>query len=250
MDPTKPVGYINAYWPNHKVTDPETRIVRLSNPKTGLTYTYEAIYKDPKDNTYDLSSPESWDAIIAQSQEKPEGYANWDMAAKGQYFEKMMKEERTVMFSAYSDEDDNVLYQVVGEDIPTSAVHEKMHMDKFTRGILSLLDPNTPGLEDIKDPFSALAQDMLNDIAMRGPSASEDAKKDEGTIRMLHGLYEASGHFEELMADLDESVAEEEAEAAASGKMLIHRYRSLSFSLCLPSCSFHSFFLTNGESFI
>lgn len=218
-DLTTPVGYINAYWPNHKDTDPETRIVRLTDPKSGIANTYEAIFKDPEDNDFDLSQEDSWDKMAEKRKaDYPPEFYTWGLPEQGAFLKELQDKRREILWSAYLDENDNILYQTMGDDIPTSALHEKMYLQHFFKQVASLLDPNTPGLEDVKDPFSVMAQGYLNNIAMDGPAALENAKKNTVTMGILDALYEASAKFDELMEDLDEAIAEEQSEDDNGGK--------------------------------
>ncbi|KAG0273222.1 hypothetical protein BGZ96_004945, partial [Linnemannia gamsii] len=200
-----PVTDIYAYWPDKKDTDPNTRVIELHNPASDRTFPYRLHYKDPKDNKYDLSVTEDAQEAFAASDE--------DTTAVN----KMSSEERAamdldskVMFSVYLDKDDKIMYMAQGPTVPTSYKDMMVHQEAYLRHLYRKLDPNTPGIEDLKDPGSIVAQHVLNELALQGPDALEDAKNDPNMVKMLDGLYDSADEFFAKKADLEAKVAEEE----------------------------------------
>lgn len=114
------------------------------------------------------------------------------------------------MMSVYLDKDDKVVYMAQGPTIPTSYKDMLVHQEAFVRHLHRKLDPNTPGIEDLKDPGSIVAQALLNKLALEGPDALEDAKNDPNMIKLLDGLYDSADAYYEEKAALEAKVAEEE----------------------------------------
>ncbi|KAF9544410.1 hypothetical protein EC957_012114 [Mortierella hygrophila] len=208
-----PVSDIYAYWPDKKDSDPDTRVVELLMPSTGRTFPYRLHYKDPKDNKYDLSVAEDAEEALAAAEE--DGSTTGKMAG-AEYA--ALDLDSKVSMSVYLDKDDKVVYMVQGSTVPTSYKDMLVHQDAFVRNLHLKLDPNTPGIEDLKDPGSIVAQVLLNKLALEGPDALEDAKNDPSMVKILDGLYDSADEYYEEKAKLEAKVAEEEKQNQA-GKM-------------------------------
>jgi hypothetical protein len=200
-----PVADIYAYWPDKKDSDPDIRVVELLNPASDRVYPYRLHYKDPKDNKYDLSVAEDAEDALAAfeedtatiSQMSGEEFANMDLDSK-------------VMFSVYLDKDDKIMYMAQGPTVPTSYKDMLVHQDAYLSHLHRKLDPNTPGIEDLKDPGSIVAQHVLNQLALQGPDALEEAKNDPNMVKLLDGLYDSADEFFEKKAELEIKAAQEE----------------------------------------
>ncbi|KAF9110074.1 hypothetical protein BGX27_006826 [Mortierella sp. AM989] len=196
-----PIGMVYAFWPKRKEGE-DAKMISITGDNDGSSGDYVAIFKDPKDNKYDLSSEEAMGKVIASDE---------PMASNSAYSEPDNMDTR-VLFSVYLDEDDNVLYSVLGPNVPSSWKDVMNVSNMVTNSLLGKLDPNTPGTKDIKDPGAAMAQLILNNIAMQGPHALEDARNNPILVATLDSAYEASLNWGDVLADLNERVKEEEEE--------------------------------------
>lgn len=194
--PQVPVGTVYAYWPDKKEGE-DSRMITLQgdNGSKGL---YLAVFKDPKDNQWDLSTK---DTVMEAMMKEPL------MTAESFDPHKM---DNHVLFSVSLDKENNVVYSVPGINVPTSWRQVKNVNDALAEVVISKLDPNTPGIEDIKDPNEAMAQLILNNIAMKGPGALEEAKKTPMLVNALDAAFEASKNWDKEMAELDAKVNKEE----------------------------------------
>ncbi|KAF9347228.1 hypothetical protein BGX26_001276 [Mortierella sp. AD094] len=196
-----PVGTVYAFWPNHKEGE-DKKVITITGDDDASSSTYVAIFKDPKNNKFDLSDENAMTEALASEEEA--------MASNSVHAMDMSNMDNRVLFSVCLDEDDNVLYSVPGTNVPTSWRDVRNMNDIIASAMISKLDPNTPGIEDIKDPSAAMAQLILNNIAMQGPHALEEAKKNPALVETLDNAYEASQNWEDIVAELDERVAEED----------------------------------------
>ncbi|KAH7052686.1 hypothetical protein BKA57DRAFT_435862 [Linnemannia elongata] len=208
-----PISEIYAYWPDKKDSDPNTRVVELLMPSTSRTFPYRLHYKDPKDNKYDLSVAEDAEEALAVTEEERSTMGEMT----GAEYDSMDLDSK-IMMSVYLDEDDNVVYMAQGPTVPTSYKDMLVQQEAFVRHLHRKLDPNTPGIEDLKDPGSILAQALLNKLALEGPDALEEAKNDVTMVKLLDGLYDSVDDYYEEKAALEAKVAEEEKENE-DGKM-------------------------------
>ncbi|KAI8597125.1 hypothetical protein EDD21DRAFT_386266 [Dissophora ornata] len=205
---SKTVGSVYAFWPN-KQEGEDSRVIEITDDN-GITDNYIAIFKDPKDNAYDLSSEDALEKAFADEESLTPGSTDFD------------KLDSMVMFSVYLDKENKVLYSVPGTNVPTSWKEVKNVQNAIARAVISKLDPSMPGVEDIKDPNAAMVQLILNSIAMQGPEAMEEAKKDPVLMDALDAAYEASKEWEEMQADLDVKIAQEESEKRKCAFVFFH----------------------------
>ncbi|KAF9554599.1 hypothetical protein BGW38_009305, partial [Lunasporangiospora selenospora] len=194
-------GTVYAYWPDKKDSDPDTRIINIKGES------FKAIYKDPKDNEYDLSSADDYERY-RENQKLRKHNPGEDSANSA--------EEPTIYTSVLLDKDGNVVHQVFGTNVPKDSREVKMYLEQYLKNLIAQLDPNTPGIEDIKDPAMAMAQIILNSIAEAGgPDALEMAKKNPDIIKVMDEAYASSKVYEQELKKLDEMIAKEDADANA-----------------------------------
>ncbi|KAK3833640.1 MAG: hypothetical protein J3R72DRAFT_228694 [Linnemannia gamsii] len=201
-----PVADVYAYWPDHMDSDPETRVVELLLP-SGYTYPYRLHYRDPKDNRFDLSVAEDADDALASIEE--EGMGSFGDLTAEEYEAKSLEDK--IAFSVYLDKDDKIMYLAQGSSIPTSNRDVLGQTEAYVRHLNRKLDPNTPGIEDLKDPGSIVAQLLLNQLALQGPDALEEAKNNPDIVRLLDALYDSADDFFKQKQDLEAKVVKEEA---------------------------------------
>ncbi|KAG0279704.1 hypothetical protein BGZ95_000433 [Linnemannia exigua] len=201
-----PIADVFAYWPDHKDSDPDTRVVELLLP-SGKTYPYRLHYKDPKDNKYDLSVAEDADDALAAIEE--EGLGSSADMTPDEYEARSIEDK--VAFSVYLDKDDKIMYLAQGSSVPTSSKDVLSQTEAYVRHLNRKLDPNTPGIEDLKDPGSIVAQLLLNQLALQGPDVLEDAKNNPDIVRLLDSLYDSADDFFKQKQDLEAKVLKEEA---------------------------------------
>ncbi|KAG9066734.1 hypothetical protein KI688_012643 [Linnemannia hyalina] len=146
-----------------------------------------------KDNKYDLSVAKDAEEALAAAGE--DGSAIGKMAG-AEYA--TLDLDSKVSMSVYLDKDGKVV--------------------RLVRNLRRKLDPNTPGIEDLKDPGSMVAQVLLNKLALEGPDALEDAKNDPNMVKILDGLYDSAYKYYEEKARLEAEVAEEEKQNQAGKK--------------------------------
>ncbi|KAI7824142.1 hypothetical protein BC939DRAFT_450719 [Gamsiella multidivaricata] len=192
-----PVGTMYAFWPDKKAGEDQREISIASDG--GKMMKYVAVFKDPKDNDYDLSSPEAMAEAIVNDKPRDVGEIDPENV------------DHKVLFSVYLDKDDKVLYSVPGTNVPSSWKDVKNINDAISKAIIAKLDPKTTGIEDIKDPNAAMAQFILNSIAIQGSDALEEAKKNPALMSALDAAYEASRSWGDYIKDLEGKVAAEEA---------------------------------------
>lgn len=200
-----PVTDIYAYWPDKKDTDPDSRVIELHNPASDRTFPYRLHYKDPKDNKYDLSVAEDAEDSLAAADEDATVISQMTGAEHA-----AMDLDSKVAFSVYLDKDDKIVYMAEGTTVPTSYKDMLVHQEAYLRHLYRKLDPNTPGIEDLKDPGSIVAQHVLNELALQGPDALEKAKNDPNIVKMLDGLYDSADEFLEKKTELEAKVAQED----------------------------------------
>ncbi|KAF8986236.1 hypothetical protein BGZ46_007767 [Entomortierella lignicola] len=88
----------------------------------------------------------------------------------------------------------------------------------ISEAIIAKLDPNIPGIEDIKVSSAAVAQLLMTDIAMKGPNALEDVKKDYSFVKALDSAYEGSQKYKSFVVELNEKVSQEEKQKQQNAK--------------------------------
>ncbi|KAF9900917.1 hypothetical protein EC991_006724 [Linnemannia zychae] len=209
-----PAGNCFAYWPNKKDSDPDTRVIELTFPG-GSVLPYRLHYKDPKDNKFDLSDPEDAEEALAAIEE--EGAGSLGDLTTDEYHARPLEDK--VFFSVYLDKDDKILYLTQGPSVPSSYKDVLNQLNAQVRHMQRKLDPNTPGIEDLKDPGSIGAQMILNDLAIKGPDALDNARNDPTMLQMFDILYDSADDFFAKKADLEAKVAaEEKAEAGKKEK--------------------------------
>ncbi|KAF9291658.1 hypothetical protein BGZ68_002980 [Mortierella alpina] len=202
----QPVGTIYAYWPDKKEDDPSTRIIEIAN-EDGVIQPYRAIYKDPNDNAYDLSDPEETYAALSASADQFKASNAYGFAPE--FAANNM--DAHVVFSVYLDGQDKPLYTLPGTEVPSSWRDVRTYHKVIGRRMIEQVDPSTSGYEDIKDPGAAMAQQLLNSIAMQGPGALESVKTNPVYVQALDAAYEMSRKYEQTMAEMDAKVEAEEA---------------------------------------
>ncbi|KAF8945318.1 hypothetical protein BGZ47_002911 [Haplosporangium gracile] len=148
-------------------------------PSFGRTSPNRLHYKDPKDNKCDLSIAEDAEEALAVSGE--EGSAIGKL--KGDEYAALDLDSKIVMLM-YLDKDDKVVHMTQGLIIPTSYKNMLVHQDAFVRHFHRKLNPDTPGIEEMKDPCSIVAQFVLNNLALEDPDALKDAKNDPNMIAL------------------------------------------------------------------
>ncbi|KAF9922283.1 hypothetical protein FBU30_007613 [Linnemannia zychae] len=207
---TGPIYEIYAYWPDKAETDPNTRVIELTLPH-GRTFPYRLHYKDPKNNKYDLSNPQDAEEDLANSKSDNEAM----MGLSGEEHEAASLDAK-VAFSVMLDKDDKIVYVILGSTVPTSARDVLNHQEAYVRYLRKKLDPNTPDIDELNDPGSIAAQMILNDIALKGVTALEDAKNDPNMIRLLDGLYDSTEEYFNSIAELEARATQEETEAKSN----------------------------------
>ncbi|KAF9956624.1 hypothetical protein BGZ72_002635 [Mortierella alpina] len=203
---TRPVGTVYAFWPNKKDDDPSIRIIEITG-EDGVMQPYRAIYKHPDSNAYDLSNPdETYAAAVASSDQFK---ASNSYGIGPEFAANSM--DAHVLFSMYLDSQDKPIYTLPGTEVPSSWRDMRTYHQVMGRRMIEQVDPSTPGYEDIKDPGAAMAQQLLNSIAMQGPAALESVKTNPVYVKALDAAYEMSRNYEKTMADMDAKVEAEEA---------------------------------------
>ncbi|KAF9952723.1 hypothetical protein BGZ70_000531 [Mortierella alpina] len=202
----QPVGTIYAYWPNKKDEDPSTRIIEIAGDD-GRIQPYRAIYKDPQNNAYDLSDPEETYAGLVASDDQFKASNAYGIAPE--FAANSM--DAHILFSVYLDGEDKPVYTLPGREVPSSWRDMRTYHQVTSRRMIEQVDPSTPGYEEIKDPGAAMAQQLLNSIAMQGPGALESVKTNPVYVKALDAAYEMSRKYEQTMAEMDAKVEAEEA---------------------------------------
>ncbi|KAF9562620.1 hypothetical protein EC968_005197 [Mortierella alpina] len=207
----RPIGTIYAYWPNKKEDDPSMRVIEIAG-EDGVLQPYRAVYKEPSQNAYDLSDPEETYAALSASSDQFQASQAYGVPLDT--FTANAAVDPHVLFSVYLDEQDKPVYTLPGREVPSSWRDIRTYHQVVGRRMIEQVDPTTPGYEDIKDPGAAMAQQLLNSIAMQGPGALENVKTNPVYVQALDAAYQMSRDYEKKMAEMDAKVEAEEAARA------------------------------------
>ncbi|KAK3827933.1 MAG: hypothetical protein J3Q66DRAFT_394252 [Benniella sp.] len=137
--PELPIGTVYAYWPDKKAGE-DTRVIAIHGDN-GSTGHYVAVFKDPKDNKWDLSTKDT--ILNAMAKEPPMTVESYDPKSM----------DNQVLFSVSLDKDNQVVHAISGFNVPTSWKDVKNVNDAIAEAVIAKLDPNTPGLKISRIPM-------------------------------------------------------------------------------------------------